>query len=380
MRNKMKRAALLLSVFILLFVLAPFSPADFGDYAGDSDYGCDSYDSYDSYDYDDDDDDDDWYDYGGGSGSYGGSGGTKSAYYTFAGYPADEVYYGGALLADHLGRSVAVKTLTDTPLAPEDDKGVGMVALVLLLGIAAIVAVIVRRIRRMDDPDYAEGSGHKRSGNRANKKNGGTRSVPAGAQPTPPSELKNVGEYYGLDPDFSEAALCEKLSNWYVRFQNAWQAKDLEELRPCLTDAFYAQMDRQLDAYRQKKQTNHVERIAVLGVSLSGWRQRGGEDLMVARLRTRIVDYVTDDATGKIVRGSDTAEKFMEYEWTLTRKTGVKTGVAEGVRVQNCPNCGGAVNINRTARCPYCGSLITVDAADWAVSAIRGLSQRTAGR
>ena len=70
----------------------------------------------------------------------------------------------------------------------------------------------------------------------------------------------------------------------------------------------------------------------------------------------------------------------MEYEWTLTRKRGIRTGVNDGIRVQNCPNCGAAININRTAKCPYCDSIITVEAHDWAVSNIKGLSQRTSGR
>ena len=375
--KKMKRAALLLSALLLLFVFAPFVPADFGDYAGDSDYGYDSYDSYDSYDYDDDDDDGGWL-FGGSdsSGGSGSSGGGKSAYYSFGDYPTEDVYYGAMLLADSLGRIIQTNTLSTEALETpgEADSGAGVVGLALLLGTAAIVAVVILRVRSGGGPGFGGGSSRKkRAGTKA-----GTPVAP-GAEPTPQSALRNISEYYRFDPDFSEAELYEKISNWYVKFQNAWQDRNLEELRPYLTDAFYAQMDRQLDAYRQKKQTPHVERIAVLGTSLSGWQRRGGEDILVARLRTRIVDYVTDDATGRIVRGSNTAEKFMEYEWTLTRRTGVKTVTGEGARVQNCPNCGGAININRTARCPYCDSIVTVDSSDWAVSAIKGISQRTRG-
>ena len=36
-------------------------------------------------------------------------------------------------------------------------------------------------------------------------------------------------------------------------------------------------------------------------------------------LRTRIVDYTVKDATGEVVSGSKTAEKFLTYEWTLIR-------------------------------------------------------------
>lgn len=371
----MKKTALVLCALLLLFALAPFAPADFGDYGGDSDYGggYDSYDSYDSYDYDDDDS----YGWFGGSDSYGGSSSKKDYYYHFTSYPDDAVYYGTVKLADHAGQSVEAGYLTSSALFPEeeDDDGVTLVGGIFFFCIVAIIVVIVVRRKRGGGPGFRGG----RPGGSATRSTP-IRSMAPGAQPTPQSQLKHLNEYYRLDPNFSEAELCEKISNRYVKFQNAWQDKNLEELRPYLTDAFYAQMDRQLDNYRRNRQTNRIERIAVLGVTLQGWQQRGGEDIMVARLRTRIVDYVTDDASGRIVRGSNTAEKFMEYEWTLTRKTGVQTGVNDGVRVQNCPNCGGVVNINRTARCPYCDSIITVEATDWAVSGIKGISQHTAGR
>ena len=69
----------------------------------------------------------------------------------------------------------------------------------------------------------------------------------------------------------------------------------------------------------------------------------------------------------------------MDYEWALQRSSG-KTTVAEGgMTVQNCPNCGATININRTAQCEFCGSIVTVDAYDWVVSGIKAISQRTVG-
>ena len=210
------------------------------------------------------------------------------------------------------------------------------------------------------------------------KKKGNTPVMP-GAQATDPSTLRSMNEYLSLDPQFSEAEFREKLANMYVQFQNAWQAKDLTPLRPYLTDAFFNKCDRQLDGYRQNRQTNRIDRPSVLGVNLVGWKQEGGVDVVVARLQTRIVDYVIDDATGNVVRGSNTAEKFMEYEWDLVRTSGQVTGTGTGTTVQSCPHCGAPIDVNHTAVCEYCGSVLTTDTFDWAVREIKGLSQRTAG-
>ncbi|MCR4793923.1 MAG: TIM44-like domain-containing protein [Ruminococcus sp.] len=160
-------------------------------------------------------------------------------------------------------------------------------------------------------------------------------------------------------------------------YDSDWQKKDISELRPYMTDAFYAQMQRQLDQLKKDGQTNIIRRPAILGNMLLGWRQDSGNDIIIARLQTRLVNYIRDDATGAIISGSEVKEKFMTYEWTLTRTTGVMTASSTGVTAQTCPHCGAQVNINQTAECPYCGCIITTDTFDWAISNITALSQQT---
>lgn len=346
---------------VSLFVVHGF--ADFGDFGGDSDFGdFDFGGGYDSYDYDDDDD----YDYNYGSGSYSSSTGSSSKYYKYNGYGDKENIYNGAMIIFNSdGKQIdpdGLKlSLVDGDISDDDVNTVGIVA-VVFIAIAIFVGIKGKKkekpIKSVSTPAYR----------------------PDGAQPTDINTLKSMSEYFTVDPQFSENEFNEKLSNLYVKFQNAWQDKDLDPLRPYLSDAYFATVDRQLDNYRRASQTNRIERIAVLGVALSGWKQERGQDVIVARLRTRIVDYVTDDRTGQIVRGSNTAEKFMEYEWTLSRKSGIKTGAEEGMIVHNCPNCGAVLNINKTAKCEYCGSIVTVDANDWVVTGIKGIAQKTMGR
>lgn len=203
------------------------------------------------------------------------------------------------------------------------------------------------------------------------------RPVAPGAQRTADSRLRPLAEYSALDGAFDGAALSEKLSNLYVQMQNAWTARDIEPVRPWFTDALWSQMDRQVQFLREKGRTNYVERIAVLGVDLRGFFQADGDDHLIAELRTRIVDYTLDDKTGKLVSGDQRREKFMTYEWELVRPTGTATRAEGEMTVINCPNCGAPVSMNQSAKCPYCGSVIELQAHDWALSAIRGIAQRT---
>ncbi len=318
----MKKRILAVLLAISLLGLGMFSligHADFGDFAGDNDYGDwgggDDWGNDSDWDWDSDDD----YDSNGGfvyipGGSSGGSGGGST---------------------------------------------VGSIVMALII-VAVIVFFVLRR--------KGGGSAHPNN-----------KPVAPGAQATDPSTLKPMSEYLTLDPTFSESEMREKISNLYVQFQDAWHAKDLTPLRPYLSDAYYAQSDRQLDTYRRNHQTSYIDRISVMDVALSGFKQTDGKDYIYARLKTRITNYVLDDNTGDLVRGSKTAEKFMEYEWEMVRSSGKTTVGSTGTVVQNCPNCGATVNINRTAQCEYCGSIITVDSFDWVVNGIKGLSQRTVG-
>ena len=210
----------------------------------------------------------------------------------------------------------------------------------------------------------------------ANKKSRFTRRVTVD-NATPLTNLKPMSDYLRLDPNFDEVQFREKLANWYVQLQNAWQKKDISSLRPYLTDDFYAQMEMQLQSDIEAHRTNIIDRIAVLSVQLKGYKQENGEDKIIAYLNTRIIDYTIDDNTGHVLYGNKNVEKFMTYEWLLTRTSGQLTGEQEAMQSVVCPHCGATLNINKTAKCDYCGSIITVEEHGFVISSIKGLSQRT---
>ena len=144
-----------------------------------------------------------------------------------------------------------------------------------------------------------------------------------------------------------------------------------------MTDAFYNQADRQIQALKSNNQTNMIENIAVLSVNLMGYNEDDTNTTIIAKLNTRIVDYVVDDKTGNVIKGSKTAEKFMTYEWLLIRSKGALTGENEGTTAVHCPSWGAPMNVNFSAKCEFCGTVIKQAEYDWVLSNIKGLSQTT---
>lgn len=207
-------------------------------------------------------------------------------------------------------------------------------------------------------------------------KNGGGRVNLGQQQPEKPL-VNRLDELKKKDPNFSEAKFLDDAANLYVRMQNCWTAKDLEPVRPHLSAELYAKSDRQIQAYKNNHQTDHVERISVLDTRIVGCDTDSVNDIITVQLTARVVDYVTDDNTGAIIRGSNSKELFMTYQWTFIRTLGKQTGAEGGIDSEHCPNCGAPIDLNRSAVCQYCGATITSGDYDWVVSNIRGISQRS---
>jgi hypothetical protein len=116
----------------------------------------------------------------------------------------------------------------------------------------------------------------------------------------------------------------------------------------------------------------------VLGVELRGWYEQENNDCMVATVRTRIVDYTRDDRTGNIISGSNTAEKYMTYEYILIRSAGSVTGTQDiDAETVYCANCGASLTIDHSNVCPYCNCAITARNYNWVICSIKGISQQT---
>lgn len=329
---KLKRFfCLLLTLALLtasLALLSTSARADFGDFGGDSDYGGDSDSDY---------------------GNYGG-------YDSDSSYSYDSSDSGDASLLEIL---------------------IGIVVFAAIGGGGLLFSGALRSLKRTGRAFKHLNSDSGSSGSARPQTSSARKPRSTGGTATPQERLTPIDDYRKLDPSFDPGALESKLSNLYVQMQQGWTAKDIASLRPYFSDAYFTQMQRQLDIHRKLGRTNYIDRIAVLDVTLRGYYVAGGEDHLIAEVRARIVDYTLDDKTGRLISGSQSAEKFMTYEYELTRTSGLKTSEAQGLHTITCPNCGAPLEINMTAKCPYCDSVVTDEQHSFVITRITALSQET---
>ena len=197
--------------------------------------------------------------------------------------------------------------------------GFGMFDLLLLIGIGYLIFWIVRRSRTVEE---APATGYYRQ--MPADSYGSTGAPTATLEPTHGSGdlergLAHIGQ---MDPRFDEGAFREWCSDTFFRFQAAWMHRDLDKLRPLLTEEMQEVFRKQIDELRAKRQINKLENIAVRSIELTEVWQEQGLDYITVRYLANLLDYTVDEASGKVVSGSDGEPVKFEEFWTWVRPVG----------------------------------------------------------
>lgn len=171
------------------------------------------------------------------------------------------------------------------------------------------------------------------------------------------------------DPLFNKAEFLGWSSDMFIKLQYAWADRNLEDIRYFITPDLFEKTNNQVQRYITNKQINKLERVSVNIAKLHSFEHQGDRDILKVILDTKMIDYIVDENTGKVLRGDPNINVMNPYILTFVRKTGIKTPEG-GIKAttMNCPNCGGATTILSSGKCPYCGSVITTRDNNWTLS------------
>jgi predicted lipid-binding transport protein (Tim44 family) len=129
-----------------------------------------------------------------------------------------------------------------------------------------------------------------------------------------------LGGSGGAQPEIGPADY-EAFERLLGEIQAAWAKEDLAKLRTLATPEMVSYIADDLAQYKARNQTNVVSGIKLLQGDLAeAWREEDTEFASVA-LRYALVDKVVDNATGRMVKGSDQPTEATEV-WTFLRERG----------------------------------------------------------
>lgn len=183
------------------------------------------------------------------------------------------------------------------------------------------------------------------------------------------SEAQIEAKLKAIDPMFNKEEFLSFARSTFVKLQEAWSARDWSVIRTFESNELFEQHQKQLQRFIDNNQINKMEQICVKSVSLYSFEQTGDKEVLKVTLSSKMIDYIVDATTDKILKGDRTTVRHSTYRLTFIRKAGVKTKAGTSdVNTTNCPNCGAPTQITSSGKCEYCGSVITTGEYNWVLS------------
>jgi len=226
---------------------------------------------------------------------------------------------------------------------------------VLAIIIVAVIAVIFVIGKK-------KGGAHGRGGERVQRSI--TSTAPAVVMP----EESVISAVRAVDPAFSAEEFKTYAQDAYIKVQEAWEAKNFELVRSFESDALFSLHRKQMQEFKDQNKTNHLDAQCIHEVTLAAFSTDDKTEVLTVRLCASFLDYVTDDATGKVISGSRDVRVRRTYRIDFMRTKGVKTNSDKKMTTTECPSCGAPVNVSATGICEYCKNVIVNGQYGWVMN------------
>ncbi|MEK6234210.1 MAG: Tim44-like domain-containing protein, partial [Planctomycetales bacterium] len=181
------------------------------------------------------------------------------------------------------------------------------------------------------------------------------------------------------DPSFSEDRFVGRVTEAFLKTQEAWSSQKLEPMRHFVSDGVFERFSLQIQEQRDLGYRNVMENVRVTSAELVDFKPEQPLEAISVKITASAVDYRVSLADGKELPKSRNFDHFVEY-WTFLRKAGAKSVEGDGLMEGNCPNCGSGLELNRAAKCESCGSLIRGGEYDWVLAEITQAVEWNASR
>lgn len=148
----------------------------------------------------------------------------------------------------------------------------------------------------------------------------------------------------------------------------------LEQDKTFEKEELFRQHELQLQEYINTRRINYIENINISDAYLHLYRRDNQYEYLTVYMSTRIIDYIVDERTGNVIKGSKDRYCYIDYLMTYMRKKGVKTDVNTGTKANVCPHCGAPLDsISSAGQCNYCGCIVTSGEFNWVLAEMDAL-------
>ncbi len=164
--------------------------------------------------------------------------------------------------------------------------------------------------------------------------------------------------------------LQEKLSDLFVRVQNAWSKGNMEPVRNVISDGVFHRFQLQLEMNKLQGIRNQVEQPVLLQAKFLKEEVFGNYVSVDFHLRARVMDKDISLSDGQVV-SCETTPNFFEEIWSFTRQASLSNTNSENkIASESCPKCGAQLADAGGSRCSHCGAVLNAGTYDWVLAEI----------
>ena len=240
----------------------------------------------------------------------------------------------------------------------------GVGGIVFFIIVAIVVFLFIKKKAKQEGKSVSEVVDEiKRGANKAMSE------IEKAAQTGTTGTAKRAGiaQLQADDPFFN----ADKFEAWanevFMNLQRAWSTKDWKIIRPFESEELFREHSQQLQEYIDNGTTNIIGRVGIKQTEIIDYSRDDKCEYITAQLYVTHLDYIKEDATGRVITGDQNKLWDMLYEMKFMRTLGTKTpeaGIGE-MNITNCPNCGAPTEVTSAGECEYCHSVITTGAYNW---------------
>ena len=122
-----------------------------------------------------------------------------------------------------------------------------------------------------------------------------------------------------LDSNFSEAEFLNYAKQVFLKLNDSWTKRDWEPMRSIESKELFEAHNHQVNEYIQNGTINYIEDISIKNIFISKCYCKDESVYIVVKIKVRLIDYIQDSSSGKIIKGNKTT--YWKWGYTLTFKT-----------------------------------------------------------
>lgn len=148
----------------------------------------------------------------------------------------------------------------------------------------------------------------------------------------PPTLEDGLEAIRRTEPDFDPLRFKEVASEVFFKIQAGWMRREIEPISHLLDTQLVTEYAKTFAEMKSKGVRNRLENITVRNVEIVDAGVDGGEEFITLLFTANLLDYTEEEASGRIVSGSNTEPVKFAEQWTWSRPVGSLNWKLAGIK------------------------------------------------